>query len=116
MKRQTQRLRNQFNNKKNTTRFHNWYTIQRFAIQMNRCGYCFRVLNGNAQIDHVNPVCSGNKSVNNYSNLIICCKTCNRLKGIKRGVEYPRWIVERKNKLSKLNRKDLLLLAKGGQL
>lgn len=112
MKRSTLILRKRFQQKKATNRFKNWKKIQREVWQCNRCSYCRKPLYGEIHIDHVRPL-SHSKSdrINNYSNLVICCKTCNRLKLDKTDVEYPDWIIRRKKKFKNCSYGDLLRIA-----
>ena len=97
MKKSTLILRKRFQQKKATNRFKNWKKIQRWVYQCNRCAHCRKVLSGEVHIDHIRPL-SHSKSprINNYSNLVISCKTCNRLKSDQTGVDYPEWINRRK--------------------
>ena len=112
MKQSTKKLRRKFQQKKTTNRFRNWKKIQRWVWQCNRCAYCRKPLLGEVQIDHVRPV-SHYKSerINNYNNLVLTCRTCNRLKLDKTGVEYPEWILRRKRKTQYTAYKDLLKIA-----
>ena len=97
MKKSTIILRRKFNQKKTTNRFRNWKKIQRWVYQLNRCAYCRKTLGGEVHIDHVSPLShSKSQRINNYANLVISCKTCNRLKSDQTGVDYPEWINRRK--------------------
>jgi len=52
------------------------------SIYSNRCFYCNRKLtDGNRAVDHLCPVSKGGK--NTFENLVMCCKTCNSIKGNK---------------------------------
>ena len=112
MKQSTLRLRKKFQQKKATNRFKNWKKIQREVFQSNRCAYCRRVLTGEVDLDHVIPL-SHSKSdrINNYSNLVICCKTCNRLKLDRTGIDYPEWIIRRKKRFKNCSYSDLLKIS-----
>lgn len=112
MKQSTIYLRNRFNQKKSTRRFKNWKQIQLNLYQCRRCAYCKRPLHNEHQIDHVRPL-SHSKSlrVNQYSNLVVTCKTCNKLKSDKTGVKYPEWVKRRKKKYRKADYKTLLELS-----
>ena len=112
MKRSTLRLRNRFNNKRNTRRFKNWKSIQRMVFQCNRCAYCRKLLRGEVHVDHVRPLShSTSDRINNYSNLVVACKNCNKIKGCTVGVEYPEWVARRKSKFRQADYKYLLKLA-----
>ena len=112
MKQSTLILRKRFQQKKATNRFKNWKQIQREVWQANRCAYCLKPLCGEVHIDHVRPIShSKSNRINNYSNLVISCKTCNRLKLDKTGIEYPDWIIRRKNHYKKCSYGDLIRIS-----
>lgn len=112
MKQSTLILRKKFQQKKTTRRFRNWKKIQRWVYQCGRCAYCRRMLSGEVHIDHVRPLShSRSQRINNYSNLVISCKTCNKLKSDTTGVEYPEWIIRRKRRAKNASYIDLLRLS-----
>ncbi len=112
MKQSTLYLRKRFNQKKSTGRFKNWKQIQRWVFQCGRCAYCRKPLHGEIHIDHVRPLShSSSNRINQYSNLVISCKTCNKLKSDKVGIEYPEWIKRRKEKYKNADYKTLIKLS-----
>lgn len=112
MKQSTLRLRKRFQQKKATNRFKNWKRIQRYVYQMNRCAWCLKPLRGEVHIDHVRPIShSRSVRINDYNNLVISCKTCNRLKLDQTGFKYPTWITRRKNKCRNTQYIDLIKLS-----
>lgn len=112
MKQSTILLRKRFSQKKKTTRFRNWKLIQRYVYQANRCAYCLKPLHGEVHVDHVRPISrSKSNRVNDYANLVVSCKTCNRLKLDQTGFKYPEWIIRRKNKCKHTPYIDLIKLA-----
>lgn len=112
MKQSTRLLRNRFNKKKTTQRFKNWKLIQRYLVQANLCCFCKKPLHGEVHIDHVNPIShSSSNRVNNYSNLVITCKICNKIKSDKTGIQYPEWVKRRKNKLKNVKYADKIKLS-----
>jgi hypothetical protein len=63
-------------------------SISRFRkrILFNRddwsCQYCSKkLLRNNVTIDHILPKCRGGKTT--WKNCVVCCKTCNKIKGSK---------------------------------
>lgn len=112
MKQSTLRLRKKFQQKKVTKRFKNWKQIQRWCWQLNRCAYCRKVLSGEVHLDHVRPLShSTSDRINNYNNLVICCKICNKLKSDNTGVDYPEWINRRKQRFRNMHYRDLIKLS-----
>lgn len=112
MKQSTVQLRKRFNQKKTSNRFKNWKQIQRYVFQLGRCAWCLKPLHGEVHIDHVRPLShSKSKRINNYTNLVVSCKTCNRLKADQTGFAYPNWITRRKNKCKNTPYTDLIKLS-----
>lgn len=95
-------MRLQFQNRYNTDRFRNWKRLQ-LLYQNWKCAYCRCDLHGiKYEIDHVRPLYSARKKtsrLNNYSNLVISCRECNRKKGISTNYSYPEWIKKNRDKI-----------------
>jgi len=112
MKQSTLYLRNRFNLKKTTRRFKNWKQIQRWVYQANLCAFCRKPLHGEIHIDHIRPIShSTSNRINQYSNLVISCPTCNKMKSDKTGVQYPEWVKRRKDKYARADYKTLLQIS-----
>lgn len=112
MKQSTLKIRKRFEQKKATRRFKNWKLVQRYCFQGNRCAWCKKTLNGEVHIDHVRPISHyRSEKINNYNNLVISCKTCNKLKSDQTGFVYPEWILRRKQKCKIASYSDLIKIA-----
>ena len=112
MKQSTLYLRKRFNQKKSTGRFKNWKKIQRYCYQINRCAFCCKPLHGEVHVDHIRPLShSTSNKINQYSNLVVACKTCNKMKSDKTGIQYPEWIRRRKEKFKNTDYKTLIKLS-----
>jgi 5-methylcytosine-specific restriction endonuclease McrA len=56
------------------------------ALQGDKCAYCGEELQGKGELDHFKPVAQG--GLNNLSNRVFACSTCNKNKGRKTPDEF----------------------------
>ena len=56
------------------------------ALQKGCCAICRDQLNGAWEIDHVQPIKKGGKTL--FTNLQLLCRTCNRSKGARDPIEH----------------------------
>lgn len=75
------RKRDAFERKKQTKAFKKWRIKQYLETQEGKCYYCQQPIDGPWVTDHVIPLFRGGTSA--YKNLVVCCWTCNDMKGIK---------------------------------
>lgn len=73
--------RDAFERKKKTAAFKKWRRYQYLTVQRGKCFYCNRPIRGAWVTDHVIPLFRGGTSA--YTNLVVCCWSCNERKGIK---------------------------------
>lgn len=58
------------------------------------CYYCGNLFEGDQTIDHVIPIALG--GTNELDNLVPCCMTCNRSKGMKTVEEFRRHLITKR--------------------
>lgn len=73
--------REAFERKKLTKAFRVWRYKQYMQTQKGLCYYCKKPILGAWNTEHKIPLSRGGTS--RYENLVVCCWTCNRRKGVK---------------------------------